>query len=46
MDDGSMCAILFFDPLEAEYEKVVSTKIVALAMFYHTLFENSEKVEY
>ena len=41
-----MYAVLFFDPLVAEFEKVVFTKSVALAMFYHTVFENSEKVEY
>ena len=32
--------------LEAEFEKVVLTKSVALAMLYHTDFENLEKVEY
>ena len=34
------CDFLFFDPLEAEFEKVVFTKVVALAMFYLVLFEN------
>ena len=32
------------DPLEAEYEKVVLAKSVALAMLYHTVFENSKKL--
>ena len=43
---GAMCDFLFFNPLETEFENVVLTKNVALAMFYHTVFENSEKVEY
>ena len=33
---GSMCTVPFLDPLEADFEKVVSTKIVALSMLYHT----------
>ena len=36
----------FFDPLEAEFEKVVFTKNVALAMFYLVVFENSKKVNF
>ena len=40
-----MCAILFFNPLEAEYEKVVLTKSVALAMLYHTIFARLEQFD-
>ena len=36
----SMWAIPFFNPLEAEFEKVVFTKNVALAMLYLVVFEN------
>ena len=42
----SMCAIPFFDPLEAEFENVAFTKSVALAMVYHAGFENLKNVEY
>ena len=31
---GAMCTIPFFDPLEAEFEKIVFKKNVALAMVY------------
>ena len=34
------CDFPFWDPLEAELEKVVFTKNVALAMLYLVLFEN------
>ena len=43
---GATCAIPFFDPLEAEFEKIVLTKIVALAMLYLVVFENSKKVNF
>ena len=43
--NGSMCAIPFFDPLEAEFENIVFTKIVALAMVYHAVFKISKGVE-
>ena len=43
---GATCAIPFFDPLEAEFEKIVLTKIVALAMLYLVLFENLKKVNF
>ena len=32
------------NPLQAEFEKVVVTKNVALAMPYHAIFENSKKL--
>ena len=38
---GATCAIPFFDPLEAEFEK-----IVALAMLYLVVFENLKKVNF
>ena len=41
---GATCAIPFFDPLEAEFEKVVFTKVVALAMFYLVVFEKIKKL--
>ena len=41
--NGSMCAVPFFDPLEAEFEKVVLTKCVTFAMVYHAVFENLKK---
>ena len=37
---GATCDFPFFDPLEAEFEKVVFTKNVALAMLYHVVFFN------
>ena len=42
----AMCAIPFFDPIEAEFEKIVFIKIVALAMLYLVVFENSKKVNF
>ena len=39
----AMCAIPFFDPIEAEFEKIVFIKIVALAILYLVVFENSKK---
>ena len=40
------CAIPFFDPIEAEFEKIVFIKIVALAMLYLVVFENLKKVNF
>ena len=40
------CDFPFFDPLEAEFEKVVFTKVVALAMLYLVVFENLKKVNF
>ena len=37
---GATCNLPFFYPLEAEFEKVVFTKVVALVMLYLVLFEN------
>ena len=41
---GATCTIPFFDPLEAGFEKIVFTKIVALAMLYLAVFENTKKL--
>ena len=43
---GVTCTIPFFDPLEAEFEKIIFTKIVALAMLYLVVFENLKKVNF
>ena len=43
---GATCDFPFFDPLEAEFEKVVFTKVVALAMLYLINFENLKKVDF
>ena len=41
---GATCDFPFFNPLEAEFEKVVFTKVTALAMLYLIDFENLKKV--
>ena len=43
---GAMCNCPFFDSLEAEFEKVVFTKVIALAMLYLVVFEISKKVNF
>ena len=43
---GATCDFPFFNPLEAEFEKVVFTKVVALAMLYLINFENLKKVDF
>ena len=40
------CYFPFFDPLEAECEKVVFTKNVALAMLYYVVSEKFIKVQF
>ena len=35
-----------FDPLEAEFEKVVFTKVIALAMLYLIVFKKSKKIDF
>ena len=37
---GATCNFPFFDSLEAEFEKFVTTKVVDLAMIYLVNFEN------
>ena len=44
--EGVMCNFPFFDPLVAEFEKVVFTKVTALAMLYFVVFENLKKVNF
>ena len=41
---GAMCDFLFFNPLETEFENVVLTKNVALAMLYQVNLEKLKKV--
>ena len=38
-----MCNFPFFEPLEAEFEKVDFTKDVALAMLYHIILKIRKK---
>ena len=44
--EGATCDFLLFYPLEAEFEKVVLIKNVALAMLFHVFFEKLKKVNF
>ena len=43
---GAIWDFQFFVPLEADFEKVVFKKVIALAMLYLVVFENSKKVNF
>ena len=43
---GATCDFPFFNPVEGEFEKVVFSKNVALAIFYHLVFEKNKKVNF